>query len=201
MKAATAIVALLIIAALAAVGGNATPAAAQGSATDYDADNDGLIEVSNLAQLDAIRYDVDDRGHGRADGRADDNRYAAAFPDAAANMGCPTAGCTGYELVADLDFDTNGNGQADAGDAYWNDGKGWQPIWRFGATFDGGGHTIANLFFNVGLTSGLFATNHGVIRNVSLVAVNVTGDNQVGSLVGHNTGIINDSNGQWHFVS
>ena len=29
---------------------------------DYDADDDGLIEVANLAQLDAIRYDLAEKG-------------------------------------------------------------------------------------------------------------------------------------------
>ena len=112
----------------------------------YDADRDGLIEVANLAQLDAIRYDLD------GDGASTDANYAAAFPNAMPGMGCPDAGCAGYELVADLDFDTNGNGEADAGDAYWNDGAGWAPIgdgdhW-FYADFDGNNHTIANLYIN-----------------------------------------------------
>ncbi|MDE0320792.1 MAG: hypothetical protein OXI97_13030, partial [Acidimicrobiaceae bacterium] len=115
---------------------------------DYDADDDGLIEVSSLAQLNAIRWDLD--GDGTADvyppsrdGRTghDPNgarKIAAAFPDAATGMGCPADGCDGYELVADLDFDTNGNGQADSGDDYWNarsgfwnrgkGGYGWIPL-------------------------------------------------------------------------
>ena len=56
---------------------------------DYDADDDGLIEVANLAQLNAIRWDLD------GDGVASDAGYATAFPDAPAGMGCPTTGCTG----------------------------------------------------------------------------------------------------------
>ena len=37
--------------------------AAQGSAgTDYDTDSDGLIEITTLAQLDAIRLDLDGNG-------------------------------------------------------------------------------------------------------------------------------------------
>ena len=62
---------------------------------DYDADDDGLIEVSNLAQLDAIRYDLD------GDGDVADQDYVAytqAFTGAVAGMGCPSGGCTGYEL-------------------------------------------------------------------------------------------------------
>ncbi len=107
-------------------------------AVDYDADDDGLIEVSSLAQLNAIRWDLD--GDGAADAYPPDKngitghdpdgatKLAAAFPDAMAAMGCPSSGCVGYELAADLDFDTNANGQADAGDAFWNGGKGWVPL-------------------------------------------------------------------------
>ena len=38
------------------------------------------------------------------------------------------------------------------GDTYWNSGSGWDPIGsfsaKFGAIFDGGGHTISNLSIN-----------------------------------------------------
>ena len=71
---------------------------------DYDADDDGLIEVADLAQLNAIRWDLD------GDGVASEAGYATAFPDAPADMGCPATGCTGYELTADLDLDTDGSG-------------------------------------------------------------------------------------------
>ena len=60
------------------------------AAVDYDADNDGLIEVDSLAKLNAIRYDLD------GDGAVTDNalttsvneadEYAAAFPNAASNQ-------------------------------------------------------------------------------------------------------------------
>ena len=73
---------------------------------DYDADQDGLIEVASLAQLAAIRADLN------GDGVAPAPAYAAAFPNAIPGMGCPDAGCTGYELAANLDFDTNGNSEA-----------------------------------------------------------------------------------------
>ena len=110
---------------------------------DYDADDDGLIEVADLAQLNAIRWDLD------GDGVASDAGYATAFPDAPADMGCPATGCTGYELMADLDLDTDGSGTVDAADAYWHEGAGWAPIGREGAAyrgdFDGNGHVIANL--------------------------------------------------------
>ena len=69
-------------------------------------------------------------------------------------MGCGVDGCSGYELLADLDFDTDGDGAVDSDDDYWNDGDGWEPIgWDsrgfsrfFNAAFDGNEHTLSNLF-------------------------------------------------------
>ena len=157
---------------------------------DYDTDDDGLIEVSNLAQLNAMRWDLD--GNGTASS-GNTTSYAAAFPDASSNMGCneddaSPADCSGYELVADLDFDTNGNGNADSGDTYWNSGAGWTPIgtWsnHFTATFDGGGYKLSNLHVNASTTAddsntdlgGLFGAigKDGVVRNLGLEDVDVT---------------------------
>ena len=59
---------------------------------DYDLDDDGLIEVGNLAQLDAVRHDLD--GDGSPDEPADWSRYHAAFVEGSRDMGCP-AGCIG----------------------------------------------------------------------------------------------------------
>ena len=111
---------------------------------DYDTDDDGLIEISNLAQLDAIRWDANGDGYSDHGGR-----LVSGFPEALGGMGCPASGCVGYELVADLDFDTNGNGSADAGDDWWNSGHGWLPIGAdtrdYNAVFEGNRHTISNL--------------------------------------------------------
>ena len=163
------------------------PASAVGS--DYDHDNDGLIEVRTLAQLNAIRINLDGDSFLYTAG------YLATFPRALRGMGCPADGCTGYELADHLDFDTNGNGEADAGDAYWNDGAGWHPIGHsydgdLRATFDGNGYTIANLYINRPGNNGvgLFGTSSGTIRNVELNAVQVTGNRDVGGLVGVNYG-------------
>ncbi len=129
---------VLVLAAGLLVPVAAAPVAAQVPTVDYDVDDDGLIEVSSLERLNAIRWDLD--GDGTADVYPADSRgntghdpqgavkYAAAFPNAAAQMGCPSSGCSGYELSADLDFDTNGSGTADAGDEFWNGGKGWIPL-------------------------------------------------------------------------
>ena len=62
---------------------------------DYDRDDDGLIEVSTLAQLDAIRYDSN--GNGLVEDSSDWPSYFAAFTQATGNMGCPSR-CIGYEL-------------------------------------------------------------------------------------------------------
>ena len=167
-------------------------------AGDYDADNDGLIEIRTLAQLDAIRYDLD--GDNRISSDDDEDAYYSAFPDAITGMGCPSDGCIGFELVTNLDFDTNGNGHADAGDAYWNDAAGWLPIGssdKFTATFDGGSHTIANLYIDRDHSVGLFGSTEAGsdIRGVGLVSASVTGGAaRVGGLVAYNTlGHITDS--------
>ncbi|WP_419855452.1 cadherin-like beta sandwich domain-containing protein [Candidatus Poriferisodalis sp.] len=179
--------------------------------TDYDVDNDGLIEVSTLAQLNAMRWDPDGNGYAYLL-----EPYAAAFPDAMNGMGCPSSWCSGYELANDLDFDTNGNGEADAGDAYWNGGAGWHPVgvacWTWGSVclgsgpfsgvFEGNGNVIRNLYLNRTSSErtwwrnrsyenqGLFGASRGIIRNVGLESVNVAGMENVGGLVGLNKGRI-----------
>jgi len=114
---------------------------------DYDTDDDGLIEVSSLAQLDAVRWDANGDGYADHGGP-----LHAGFPNALLGMGCPSSGCVGYELTADLDFDTNASGGADSGDDYWNSGHGWVPIGadavHFSGVFEGNGHVISNLFIN-----------------------------------------------------
>ena len=189
----------LTVRAASGNGGAATVAVAVTvGAADYDLDDDGLIEIVDLAQLHALRWDLD------GDGSSTDAGYAAAYPGAAAGMGCPADGCEGYELTADLDFDTDGSGVADAGDDYWNGGSGWEPIGTsnaageaYDATFEGNGHVIANLHIDRDDTSyvGLFGAtgSSGVVRNVGLPGMDVTGNSVVGGLVGWNQGRIEKS--------
>ena len=197
---------------------------------DYDIDNDGLIEVSKLNRLDAIRYDLNGDGAQGTVSDTDWAKYTAAFAYAMPGMGCPDTAadtdtlpgpCTGYELTANLDFDTDDDGQTytetggvitgDAGDAYNNGGSGWNPIGdatnQFTATFDGKDHTIANLFINVSATagsaSGLFRriSSGGQVKNVGLLNVKVVlnrvignpGANALGSLAGLNVGTVSGS--------
>ena len=142
---------------------------------DYDADNDGLIEITNLAQLDAIRYDLNGNGESIVPA------YARAFPDALDGMGCPSDGCKGYELISDLDF---------ARSEIVN----WQPIGGVGrnsfqAGFDGNGHTIANLRVHrpdaefIGLF-GYIGGDRADLRSLRLVNVDITGRKWVGGLAG-----------------
>ena len=181
---------------------NGVPAAAPVVApvVDYDSDDDGLIEVRSLAQLNAIRYDLN------GDGATSDLGYAAAFPNPMAGMGC-----SGYELMADLDFDENNDGAiTELNDpAYWNGGEGWDPLGGnispgsdighnvFSGAFEGNNHSIANLFIErpdrkaVGLFGG---TRWGAaIRNLHLTNAQVSGQDRVGALVGYSEGAVSSS--------
>ena len=170
---------------------------------DYDADGDGLIGVSNLAQLDAMRYDRDGNGYAGIVAA-----YAAAFPSPFDRKCSGVNGCSGYELLADLDFDTDGDGALDSDDDYWNDGDGWEPIgWDsrgfsrlFNTTFDGNEHTLSNLFTAGRGFSGLFGAIGlgGVVNDLALIDVNVTGTEAAGALVGENQGLLSgiQSSGQ-----
>ena len=93
-----------------------------------------------------MRYDLD--GDGAAD--EDAPAYAAAFPAAVAGMGCPDAGCVGYELTRGLDFGAASSYAAGAVESRWVQGDGWLPIGEptrpFAAVFEGNGHTVDRLF-------------------------------------------------------
>ena len=178
------------------------PAAAQ-ARIDYDSDENGLIEVSSLAQLNAIRWDLD------GDGASTDAAYAVAFPTPATGMGCPVTttdpddnDCVGYELMAHLDFGTDSAGSADSSDIPWKTNLGWDPIGNsttaFEGVFEGNGHIISNLFIKRGTEGyvGLFGKIQGdnaVIRNLGLENVRVVGKNNTGGLLGQNLGRVRNS--------
>ena len=173
----------------------ATPISTATAPSARDRDGDGLIEVDNLTQLDVMRWDLD------GDGISDNADYSAAFADAATGTRCAVASCTGYELTANLDFDTNGNGEADEGDVYWNGGGGWIPIGEngdpFDTTFEGGGHTISNLYIRRMPDVGLFGVlgPGSTVSGIGLVAasVGVSGFGSAGALAGISHGVIEDS--------
>ena len=160
----------------------------------YDTDSDGFLEVSTLAQLHAMRWDLD--GNGFIDASAstsDTTAYNAAFPNGnlSASKGCPSTGCTGYELLNNLDFDENNDGAITQADAtYWNSGAGWDPVGPYGGTFKGNNKTISHLFINRGSrhNTGLFHAVDGDVSGLGLLNVNVTGADRVGGLAGNQGG-------------
>ena len=180
---------------------------------DIDDDNDGLIEIHDLTMLHNMRYNLAGTTY---DDEADD--------DTDAEMGDTTGGPTGatdncktatgglylcgYELMQDLDFDTDGDGtytgavtaptldDDDNMAPYFVDADGgWQPIGSgpsspFTATFEGNGFVIRNLTVNRNLDYiGLFGYVSGSrIRNLGLEQVLVrstrNGEHHLGGLVG-----------------
>ncbi len=154
----------------------------------FDTDGDGLIEVSNLEQLNAIRYDLD--GDGRPDANSNADAYAAAFPGTVCNQGC-----NGYEVARSLDFDDPASYASGTVNAKWTSGDGWLPIGNvdngFTANFNGNGYTISNLYinrttqFNDPGAVGLFGYAWEDISDVGIIDANVAGIDHVGVLVGH----------------
>ena len=164
------------------------------------------------------------------DDATNQSSYDTAFPNAEDNMGCNESAvtiasnntgnpaCSGYELRANLDFDTGTAGDR-TDDTYYNSGAGWTPIGDdttaytgdfdgnsdTDASGDGGPYTITNLHINLSSTSGLsYAGLFGVIgagaevENVALTGVSVTGSTTAdgvyaGALAGRNQGAIEDS--------
>lgn len=152
---------------------------------DFDLDDDGLIEINSLEDLDEIRNNLSDLPI---------DRFGKTLYGK--STGCPDydgeqyAGCTGYELTKNLDFDTNGNGIADDGDDYWNEGEGWEPIGNssasFSGSFNGNGYVITSLYVNR-----LQAWQAGLFGSVEMASINalgvqgyVTGYREVGGVVG-----------------
>ena len=178
------------------------PVRVANTTVDYDADADGLIEIGSLAQLNAMRWDLDGDGTASSGNAA---TYATAFPTPRGGGVCPTAtsgtACRGFELTTDLDFDTDGDGYTwteaggvlagDDGDDHDNGGAGWTPVGADAATpfagrFDGNGRIVRNLFVNQAATNyrGLFGVVSGRLAAVGLANARVRGANGAGALVG-----------------
>ena len=163
---------------------------AQMATMDYDVDDNGLIEVSNLDQLNAMRWDLDGDGDPAA---ANASSYLLAFPDRDAatstRMGCPMGNCAGYELMADLTF------PAETSSPY----NPWTPIGSYNATLEGNGNALTDLRVDVAGHAGLFAILSGssAVRNLELVNPSVTstaGGVGAGALAGRvNSGASIDS--------
>lgn len=143
---------------------------------DFDIDDDGLIEIYDWTDLDDIRRNL-----------VTFEEFHQSRKLYGVNDGCPESGCIGYELEADFDFDTNGNGVFDEGDKFYNQGKGWMPIGkadnlpegvypRYYGVFEGNGHTLSNLVIRRnGTKNGFFrAVRNSVIRNLKFENVEIS---------------------------
>ena len=164
---------------------------------DADADSDGLIDINNVEQLNAIRFQMDGSGRKMAKRAALDN------------SGCPVVlfqgrhefHCHGYELTNDIDFDTNQDGRIDSHDKYWNSntnnrGEGWNPIGKngdetiqFSSVFNGNNYVIKNLYINRPSTHyiGLFGYLYDAeIKNLGLTGelMQVKGRDNTGAIAG-----------------
>ena len=190
-----ALVALALLAALALLLYAAIPfpAGAQ-TFTDYDSDNDGLIDIRTIAQLQGIRWDHDGNGWIRPQNRGTDlTPYNTAFPNrqtstvdtleaTTTRMGCPAA-CIGYELMNDLDFAVPNQ-------------QSWPPGgYAYEGIFEGNGYTISNMKQTLtgNQASGLIPTlaPGGILRNLGMINPIISSNNQtLGSLVSTNRGII-----------
>ena len=163
---------------------------------DVDKDDDGLIEICDVEGLDAMRYQLDGTG------------YKTTAGATVITTGCRSGGCIGYELTRSLDFMDDASYRTPANKARYtiddyddSSDMGWLPISRspnsFDAMFEGNGYTISNLMINRKDTSGvgLFARTgtKAKIANVGLLDVDIRGQFQVGSLVGWNTGMVENS--------
>ena len=168
---------------------------------DVDLDDDGLIDIRSLDDLNNIRYNLAGTS------------YKSATDSDGNSFGCPAeTGCFGYELMQDLDFDTDGDGSTwfysrrydrftfDSDDDF---DDGWHPIGDeedpFVAVFDGNSRTISNLAIHSdGRYVGLFGAivEGAAIRNLGLID-NVAMSNEdsdynprifIGGLVGYQYG-------------
>ena len=155
---------------------------------DIDKDGDGLIEICDLEGLSEIRYQLDG------------SSYTTSADATTITQGCPTAGCHGYELVKDLDFNADASYRTTSNQVTWTTGDGWLPIGSFSnpfsSVFEGNGHTIANLYIDRNSTYiGLFVVTAETaqINNIKLSNVNIDGRASTGSLVGWNFGSIINS--------
>jgi hypothetical protein len=110
-----------------------------------------------------------------------------------------------YILMNDLDSTTAGYTELASVTA--NGGRGWQPVGTpddgFTGSLDGQRYQIRDLFINrpdedyVGLFGHVswirYIDNVGVVENIGLINAEVTASAEVGALVGHNAGLVNNS--------
>ena len=151
------------------------------SPTDIDRNDNGLIDICDLEDLNAIRENLSGSG--------------------TMQQGCSST-CTGFELMRSLDFKSPSSYGSGNINTAWTTGAGWEPIGTstavsFSATFNGNGYTISNLYINTSGTDviGLFGAtgSNSTLTAVGLLNMDITGRSVVGSLAGNNAGVITNS--------
>ena len=111
-----------------------------------DRDSDGLIDIESLTKLYNIRYNTAGTS------------YKTSTHNTGLTGGCPNNVCRGYELIANLNFDKDGDGSTwtessgvysldtdDATSYFSANSEGWQTIPSFSGIFEGNGFAINNL--------------------------------------------------------
>ena len=165
-----------------------------GYAIDVDTDDDGLIEICDIEDLDAMRQQLDGSG------------YRASRTAPLLNAGCDEDGdqggvCRGYELTRNLDFESPDSYLSGSINREWTEGLGWQPIGEslraFSGHFEANGFAITNLYINrpvdnVGLIRNTAPS--ALINNLILLQADIRGQSQVGALVAVNEGIVSNIN-------
>ncbi len=176
--------------------GTSSPTQEQSAIPKVDSDGDGLIEIWTATMLDDMRYDLAGTS------------YKTSVQGGGDASGCPAGGCSGYELMANIDLldllDANNNDVIDmttetvAGKDHMvidvNKDESWSPVGgdaiKFTGTFEGNGHTIANLWVNISTSGDVYAGLFGVtggsaeIRNVGVISGGVSSSSHSGGLVG-----------------
>ena len=142
---------------------------------DVDDDNDGLIEIFDATGLNNIRYNLAGTSLKTSSSTSIDGNTTGL-------TGCLNGICRGYELIANINLISFNSGT-------------WDPIGsssdRFTAIFDGNNNRISGLAIDRASSSdvGLFSTlNNATIRNLKLTDIRITGNDNVGALVGDATG-------------
>ncbi|MCA8838065.1 MAG: hypothetical protein K8963_09470, partial [Proteobacteria bacterium] len=163
--------------ACAAIGCSEPSQAVSLHVRDADADADGLIEIASVTDFNNVRHNLAGTS------------YMSSATATPLTIGCPGDVCRGYELVNNINFDTDNNGtwtanndgtytldSNDNHDEYFNVTQGgWLPLGTaaapFNAIFDGNGFVIANIAVVRAIVDlGVFGATgaNAVIRNLGL---------------------------------
>ena len=134
--------------------------------TVADSNGNGLIDIANAEQLNNVRYN------------SGGTSYITSDSGTGNTVGCPANGCSGYELINDIDLSGYAN---------------WDPIIgtfgrnrEFSATFDGNNNIIRNLIIdrttdNIGLFRVLL---NATVSNLKIMNIKIQGGNTIGALAG-----------------